>query len=400
MCGIVGVGGNLFVKDEELMKRLLLLDFWRGVDSTGLLSIKNNNEVKIAKIASDPITLFQMAPFKDALNGNTSKLFLGHNRAATRGGINNFNAHPFQYEHIIATHNGTLDYKDKAALEEAVGEKFDVDSQALIAAIAKLGIKAAIELCHEGATSIDGAWSLVWYDLSDSTLNFLRNKHRPMWYAWDEGFKRIIFASEFQMIYYATSRHNAPYTLEKFEYKDKPGQFYSCMQVPEDVHLKFFIDEIKKGSKERPKPLAKVIKAKEPSRGKLYDPFGFGTKTEKVGSSQKSKTTTQPSTTTYPSSNKDNVFHLFGSGKDPYANMLAEYRFSELTQETPSKLGSCSWCWEGLEYGTPGVTVYDEQDTILCRKCGGHENTNDECLPALKLYVSPENFRKLEKKAA
>jgi hypothetical protein len=40
MCGHVGVAGDLALKDEALMKRLLIFDYLRGPDSTGLAAIE------------------------------------------------------------------------------------------------------------------------------------------------------------------------------------------------------------------------------------------------------------------------------------------------------------------------------------------------------------------------
>ena len=128
MCGLVGIAGNLEYKDEATMKRMLILDYFRGTDSTGFAAVKvKEDEVLMTKIASHPIDLFDMGAFKKALNGNTSKVFLGHNRAATVGKVNAVNAHPFQVGDILGVHNGTLDKDSWKRLDETLGYDTDVD---------------------------------------------------------------------------------------------------------------------------------------------------------------------------------------------------------------------------------------------------------------------------------
>jgi glucosamine 6-phosphate synthetase-like amidotransferase/phosphosugar isomerase protein len=201
ICGIVGIAGNLFAREELTMKRLLLVDSLRGMDSTGMAAVRTGGlNVYVAKKATHCFNLFDTKTFNDALNGTGSLAFIGHNRSATVGGIKDVNAHPFQIGHITGVHNGTLEDSDKALLEKLVGEKFNTDSEALFAAIEKLGAKEVIPQLQKGRDSLKGAWSLVWWDTKDRTLNFLRNEHRPMWYCYSEDFKQIFWASEFWML--------------------------------------------------------------------------------------------------------------------------------------------------------------------------------------------------------
>jgi glucosamine 6-phosphate synthetase-like amidotransferase/phosphosugar isomerase protein len=148
MCGIVGLAGDLFHQDETTIKRLIHLDYLRGQDSTGFAAIRNSGEAVIAKIASHPYNLFDTKRFQQALQYGCSKVFLGHNRAATKGAVNEMNAHPFQVGHITGVHNGTLEAKDFTMLEEMLGEKFNVDSEALFAAIAKFGVEKGHSSSH------------------------------------------------------------------------------------------------------------------------------------------------------------------------------------------------------------------------------------------------------------
>src|SRR4051812_28283409 len=98
MCGLVGIAGQMTAKDDAIIKRLLMYDYFRGPDSTGLAAIRGNGDVYLAKLASDPVTLFDTGKFKAAIS-SISRVYMGHNRSATRGAVNNYNAHPIEYDH-------------------------------------------------------------------------------------------------------------------------------------------------------------------------------------------------------------------------------------------------------------------------------------------------------------
>lgn len=404
MCGIVGIVGDLYYKDEKTMQSLLLLDYFRGTDSTGLASVSNAGVVKIAKLATDPITLFQFQKFKDALNGNASKLFLGHNRASTSGVTNNLNAHPYQYGHITGVQNGTLEYKDKTHLENELGDKYEVDSQALFASIDKFGVKETIEGIHEGFSGDRGAWALVWYNKQEDTINFLRNRHRPLWFAWSADFKQLFFASRWEMIHCATSMAEPEYKLAEFIFQDgeKKGQAYRFFRLPENQHWKFKIDEIKKGSKQLPKPIVEFIKGKEPIKSggvttTVWDPFQNRGSQPKVEYS--STTTSRRGSSDGHDREGLGIFHLFPECEDqPYTYALSISRFNELIQDYGKGQTGCSFCYANINFGDTGITVYDDQDTILCSKCSGYEG-KEKNAPAAKIYLNRQHFAELKKAA-
>lgn len=401
MCGIVGIAGDLYYKEEKTMQGLLLLDYFRGMDSTGLAAVRNSGEVVIAKGAFDPITLFQMTKFKNALNGNTSKAFIGHNRASTSGSTNNYNAHPFQCGHITGVMNGTLETADKKVLQDALGEQFEVDSEALFAAIEAFGVKEAIGMVREGHDSQRGAWALVWHDESDDTINFLRNQHRPLWLGWDEGFKRLFFASQWQTLSHGCEFLSS-YKFEKYERQEPDKGTYRFFQLPINQHVKFTLDVMKKGSKERPKPVVKEVKGKEPYRSAnaskpVWDPF------QKAGVTPTGNKTSLTSSTTTSHLGSDRqgqgILHLFGSQNEPYSRAITEQEFSYLVQENAhGGQTGCSWCFADIPYGTPGITVYHNQDTILCPKCSGFDVMPDTS-PMARVYVDSDRFSKLKKAA-
>jgi hypothetical protein len=285
-CGLVGVAGKLEFRDEALMRRLLVLDYFRGVDSTGMAAIRADDSLHLAKIASHPIDLFDTGKFKAALSGHNSKAFIGHNRAATKGGVNAVNAHPFECGHIIGAHNGTLDRLSWNRLQDASGEKFDVDSHAIFKAIEVIGIDETVKLMEEGSTSVDGAWSLVWFDLKENTLNFLRNKHRPLWYAYTKNFDRVFWASEHEMIRTATEMSTNPYEI----FMNTEGFRYFATQ--ENWLYQFDMAKMRKATGGRPKPKVRELKGREPIRSYAGNVSNFPQRTPHGSSGSGQSTTT------------------------------------------------------------------------------------------------------------
>lgn len=377
MCGLVGIAGNLGYKDEATMKRLLVLDYFRGVDSTGFASIREDGSVKIAKGTVNPIDLFDMGKFKDALAGYPSKVFMGHNRAATKGAVNNVNAHPFQFGDIVGAHNGTLDTSAHQCLENLMHEKDSLDSRLLIKSIDVYGIKEVIP-------KISGAWSLVWYDKSDDSINFLRNNERPMWYAFLDDFERLIWASEFPMIRAAIelAAEKDRYTLYSEKQGDREVGYF--MTEP-DVHYKWKLTDLKKGEggTKPPKPLVKKIEGKAktpvishmggvvnpmaPFQGGMYDPMDDDI----------------PFTNTPMRNTKTNsagiddteLAHHIVTKDDPFAGRITRERFDELAKD------GCGWCQADIEWGDP-VTIFDRNDALLCYDCSTSRQDNQS-----KLYL-------------
>ncbi len=387
MCGHVGIAGDLKYKDEALIKRLLLFDFLRGEDGTGLAAVRTNGkDVKLSKVGSHPLELFDKISFKDACNGFQSTAFIGHNRAATRGLKNTANSHPYQYGRITGAHNGTLETDCVKELENLLEEKFDVDSMAIFAAIEKFGIDETIPL-------LQGAWSLVWHDADDKTLNFLRNDKRPMWRGWSKDCKTMFWASEWKMIDCAVSvvghnTSNSPVT-ELWAHPEKGFRF---TQTHEDTLYTFKIDELKSNKDEPIDGRVKELKGKEPTPVVSHyhgghDPFNRGITIAGSGShctipiNQPQRTSTTQSKTSSRSilgpikEAKEKpltsvVVHLPDSQTDPYGQFITPTEFGELAKD------GCSWCSTSLEWGDEGVTVFKRDDIILCAECsGGKTNT-------------------------
>lgn len=361
MCGHVGIAGKLEYKDEKTIKSLLIFDFFRGPDSTGFASIRDNNDVKVAKVASHPLDLFDTKRFCEALSGFHSTVFLGHNRLATKGKVNGINAHPYEYGHIIGAHNGTLEKGSWEALNRIIGYETDVDSQAIFAAIEKVGIEETVK-------HMQGAWALVWVDMKEGTLNWLRNKERPFWYAYDEQLERVFWASEWPMIDAATTLNGVSYEL--FE-NDEGYRFFS---TSENWLYSFDLEDLRKGYSERPKPRVKELKGKEPAPVVKYaagsDPFQRGEIKKTFGGTTPGSTTTSHTscsvTTIPPVTKTPEVVNIEGFRHNPFGGHLKRERFEEI-----AKYG-CSWCSSSIEWNEPGVTVYEDRSLILCKECSGN----------------------------
>jgi predicted glutamine amidotransferase len=392
MCGLVGIAGAMTATDDRLIKRLLIHDYFRGPDSSGLASIRGDGTARIAKLASDPITLFEHNKFKHAIEG-ISRVYMGHNRAATRGLVNNYNAHPFEYDHVVGAHNGTLDQLSWYRLEEAIGEKFAVDSQALIAAIAKLGIKKAIELCTEGKDPSTGAWALSWYDFNEGSLNFLRNKHRPMWYSYSKDYRRLFYASEWWMI-------EAAVRAENVELASEGKEGFKFFPTEDDIHYKFDVGLLMTAIS-KVKPKTKTIKGREPLPVAVTgggDPFGrsgtgCGGNVHQHRQILTRELTANPlGTTSSPGTTRrsptpDNVLHWLGTPTHPLAGYVDKEKFTEL-----AKYG-CSWCQCDVAFGDAGVTIFERDDLLLCGACSGYDEIDDDT--PNRIYIPGESFNAL-----
>lgn len=398
MCGLVGIAGALEYKDEEIFQRLLLSDFWRGKDSTGMAAVRRSDEVHLAKLHSHPIDLFDMGKFKNALSGHNSKAFIGHNRAATSGKVSMLNTHPFMFNHIVGAHNGTLPISVHRQLEKIVDEQYPVDSMALLSCISKIGIKETIE-------QIKGSWALVWFNLANNSINFLRNDARPLWYAWSEDFKKIFWASEWRMIDGAVNGGGG-----KLYKREKDGAVF--FPVPANQHFMLPLESLMAGGKSPPKFKTKEVKedpTPEPEttytmgyrpHGHNVDPFGrdaweeewenhvhgrnnvlpFDPRLGSAGVSEALKRgngRTGSRSNRNTGSNNENYLFLEGTKSEPFAGRLSRTEFDNIA------CAGCQWCGKDVNWGDLGIAIYTKEEIVLCREHSpnGHEKGN-------RLYIT------------
>jgi hypothetical protein len=74
-----------------------------------------------------------------------------------------------------------------------------VDSERITVTMGNKGVIPTLE-------SLDGSYALVWHDHAANTINFARNKDRPLWLAFSKGRDILFWASEPWMITVSTSR--------------------------------------------------------------------------------------------------------------------------------------------------------------------------------------------------
>lgn len=180
---------------------LLFVDQIRGMDSTGVFCVNHHGNVSIAKQASHSTDFIQEAGYKvvrqEAIHQGWA--MVGHNRKATKGKINDENAHPFWVEEkLVLVHNGTMwgDHKQHADVE--------VDSHAIA------HILANEEDIEKAMQKINAAYALIWYDVPKKQLNFFRNSQRPLF--WCETRDAWYMASEADFLTFALNRTNQPIT--------------------------------------------------------------------------------------------------------------------------------------------------------------------------------------------
>jgi glucosamine 6-phosphate synthetase-like amidotransferase/phosphosugar isomerase protein len=210
MCGLVAIinknTNGTTQEQNEVFSTLLFLDLLRGADSTGVMCIENNGDLSLAKEAVDSLAFIRTKEYQSLLTKafKSGSALIGHNRKATRGVVNDENAHPFVVDdNIVLVHNGTMygDHKKHADTE--------VDSHAIAHVIHETGdVEAALN-------KIDAAYALIWYNVKEGTINFVRNTSRPLW--WMETHNAWYFCSEKEMLDFAAKRH-------KLNLKEQPAE--------------------------------------------------------------------------------------------------------------------------------------------------------------------------------
>jgi hypothetical protein len=200
MCGIVAVINkcqNGFTQaDVTAFETLLWLDVVRGEDSTGTFLVTNNGDVQIVKSAQHGFDYVRSKEWRAQRNDAYTKgLYLvGHNRKATRGSINDANAHPFWVDDkLVLVHNGTM-YGDHKKHADTI-----VDSHAIAHVLAE---EKDVE---KALNKINAAFALIWYDVEEECLKVVRNDERPMNFV--ETDTAYFLASEASMLRYVVDKH-------------------------------------------------------------------------------------------------------------------------------------------------------------------------------------------------
>lgn len=220
MCGIVGyiaTNKRHKVGREAFFKQALITDQVRGRDSTGVISIGNNFKKTLLRSTMIGHQFVETDVYKDNPLGWAA---IGHNRAATRGGVTLKNTHPFQFDDICMVHNGTL--VSKGSRLPGFDPSLEVDSMNIAKSLSEVGEDEADKVL----TKIDGSFAIVWTDNRDQSINMARNNSRPLHMAINRDNNLLLFMSDGYML------HNLLRYYRDFNYDDVLG-------LKEGQHLKF-----------------------------------------------------------------------------------------------------------------------------------------------------------------
>lgn len=227
MCGIVGMAGDLGHNHKHLLKDMLDVSQMRGRHSTGVVKVDRNSEnYTWVKRVGPPAYLFDSRSYEDTVNNGLAAAYIGHTRHKTVGDIDIKSAHPFDFEDqgICGVHNGTL--KSYYDLDGYNYKK--VDSEVLYEHLSQNGPEDTFPL-------ITGAWCCNWWDNEAETINFIRNKERPLWFTWSKDLRVLYWASEIWMFSVVERKTD----LWNGVNKDGEGKY---IELPEDTLWSFSIN--------------------------------------------------------------------------------------------------------------------------------------------------------------
>jgi predicted glutamine amidotransferase len=202
MCGHFGViisGKEALAMKNKLVayfNQAMIVGELRGGDGTGILSL-TDKYYTVLKRGISGLDFSNLDEVTSLTKNQDSQALLGHHRKGTCGLVSDENAHPFTYKNIILFHNGALDnlYRFKG--------KYAVDSESIADDISKAtDIASTIKVLRE----IEGAYSLVWYNILEDTINFARNKDRPMYFGRTAS-GSLLYASEEGMLNWLAVRN-------------------------------------------------------------------------------------------------------------------------------------------------------------------------------------------------
>lgn len=205
MCGIWGIipgQTTVGLNVRKFIESCAIAGTVRGDHGTGIMMLGKNGVHEIIKGAEDGIDLLTYKQASKAIYEAPSDVwaYVGHNRAATRGPIDDDSAHPFRHGNITLVHNGFISNAEWLPGTVTSKDKNRVDSDLLCQSINDVGYEKAIDRAY-------GAYALCWHDQRDNALRMLRNSQRPM-HMMRLACGGIVFASEGDMLWWVAGRAN------------------------------------------------------------------------------------------------------------------------------------------------------------------------------------------------
>lgn len=351
MCGLVGMIGFLEHKHKSAMRELFFLNSLRGKDSTGLSVIDRDRQVLTRKLTV-PGYEFIEYPVVDRIMSHADQVWMGHGRFRTTGAVSRANAHPFEVLDnnsdvmLVGTHNGTL--QNKWEVEKALKEdRYDTDSEALFNWLVEApNYKEAI-------AALRGAWSLVWWDATNDSVHFLRNKERPLTFAWTKDRKVLVYASEAWMIINSCRRNGV-----ELEVNDKGMACYSTLED----HL--YTLEI---PQERNKPLPDLIReggyvgAPATTFQQKFKPNSWWGERDEQEEGKKKTAASQKGDKTNSATDKKKTTYKVGGIRGYDGVYISTAEFDAIWRK------GCAWCKKEMQQGH--AYAFLDEDSLVCTRC-------------------------------
>lgn len=178
MCGIIGFSSKTNTYNLEKIKTLLLCNSYeRGGDGVGVYTpksgiIKNN-------IPAERFILSE--EFKTKLLDD--KTLLAHARKSSSGQKTINNTHPFEYDDIIAVHNGTLQkHFDLAKDYNLKHDEWYIDSHVICKALSLDLLNNGYEKYPKVFNKYKGFATVVYYSKKTNSLYVHRDQDRAIYY--------------------------------------------------------------------------------------------------------------------------------------------------------------------------------------------------------------------------
>ena len=177
MCGLYGFVGK--PKDSTLVAHLIaaLAHFTkiRGEHSTGYYALTKEEGI-LEKGAIEPDTFIKNSGMIKTIAEEGAYLYIGHNRWASAGAINNTNSHPFEGKRYVLAHNGTCREALRTVRTEGHKMKGDTDSEAILTLLEVYGFESFSDLLEELSD-----FSLTVLDKKTEIMYFARNTVKPLY---------------------------------------------------------------------------------------------------------------------------------------------------------------------------------------------------------------------------